>query len=57
MERGAVSRKKLRVLVLDKADRMLDMGFRLPVDRIVAKIPQDRQTVSFSATLEGRPAS
>ena len=57
MERGGVSRKKLRILVLDEADRMLDMGFKLPVDRIVAKIPQDRQTVAFSATLEGRPAS
>jgi ATP-dependent RNA helicase RhlE len=46
MERGAVSRKKLRILVLDEADRMLDMGFKLPVDRIVAKMPQDRQTLS-----------
>jgi hypothetical protein len=40
MERGAVSREKLRILVLDKADRMLDMGFKLPVDRIVAKMPR-----------------
>jgi superfamily II DNA/RNA helicase len=51
--RGAVSLKRVRVLVLDEADRMLDMGFRPAVDRIVAKTPADRQTLFFSATLEG----
>jgi len=51
--RGAVSLKRIRVLVLDEADRMLDMGFRPAVDRIVAKTPGDRQTLFFSATLEG----
>jgi ATP-dependent RNA helicase RhlE len=53
MERGAVSLNKVRILVLDEADRMLDMGFKPPVDRIVAKMPRDRQTLFFSATLEG----
>jgi ATP-dependent RNA helicase RhlE len=51
--RGAVSLKRVRVLVLDEADRMLDMGFRPAVDRIVAQTPADRQTLFFSATLEG----
>jgi superfamily II DNA/RNA helicase len=51
--RGAVSLKGIRVLVLDEADRMLDMGFRPAVDRIVALTPSDRQTLFFSATLEG----
>jgi ATP-dependent RNA helicase RhlE len=51
--RGAVSLKGIRVLVLDEADRMLDMGFRPAVDRIVAQTPSDRQTLFFSATLEG----
>jgi superfamily II DNA/RNA helicase len=51
--RGAVSLRRIRVLVLDEADRMLDMGFRPAVDRIVAQTPTDRQTLFFSATLEG----
>jgi superfamily II DNA/RNA helicase len=51
--RGAVALDRIRVLVLDEADRMLDMGFRPAVDRIVALTPGDRQTLFFSATLEG----
>ncbi|HEY2717386.1 MAG TPA: DEAD/DEAH box helicase [Solirubrobacterales bacterium] len=51
--RGAVSLARVRVLILDEADRMLDMGFRPAVDRIVAQTPADRQTLFFSATLEG----
>jgi ATP-dependent RNA helicase DeaD/ATP-dependent RNA helicase RhlE len=51
--RGAVQLDQVRVLVLDEADRMLDMGFRPAVDRIVSLVPDDRQTLFFSATLEG----
>jgi superfamily II DNA/RNA helicase len=53
VQRGAIRLDSLRVLVLDEADRMLDMGFRPAVDRIVALTPRDRQTLFFSATLEG----
>jgi superfamily II DNA/RNA helicase len=51
--RGAVSLKSVQILVLDEADRMLDMGFKPAVDRIVGHTPQQRQTLFFSATLEG----
>ncbi len=51
--RGSVELKRVRFLVLDEADRMLDMGFRPAVDRIVARVPRERQTLFFSATLEG----
>jgi len=51
--RGVVSLKRVRVLVLDEADRMLDMGFKPAVSRIVAQTPKERQTLFFSATLEG----
>ena len=53
LERKLVSLRSVRVLVLDEADRMLDMGFRPQVDRILEEIPQNRQTLLFSATLEG----
>jgi ATP-dependent RNA helicase RhlE len=53
LARGAVSLGRVRVLVLDEADRMLDMGFRPAVSRIVAQTPDHRQTLFFSATLEG----
>jgi superfamily II DNA/RNA helicase len=51
--RRAFSLANVRMLVLDEADRMLDMGFRPAVDRVVAQIPRDRQTIFLSATLEG----
>ena len=53
IQRGTISLKKVRILVLDEADRMLDMGFKPAVDRIVAQCPPDRQTLFFSATLDG----
>jgi superfamily II DNA/RNA helicase len=51
--RGTFTLRHIRTLVLDEADRMLDMGFRPAVDRIVAQCPRDRQTLFFSATLDG----
>ena len=53
MARGVVSLAHVRTLVLDEADRMLDMGFRPAVDRIVGACPARRQTLFFSATLDG----
>ena len=53
LARRAFSLEEIRVLVLDEADRMLDMGFRPAVDRIVQACPRKRQTLFFSATLDG----
>jgi ATP-dependent RNA helicase RhlE len=53
IDRRDVSLKQVRLLVLDEGDRMLDMGFRPVVDRIVKMTRSDRQTLLFSATLEG----
>ena len=52
-ERRLVDLSKIRILVLDEADRMLDMGFQPQVDRIVRRLPRNRQTMFFSATLDG----
>src|SRR5437870_1678749 len=46
-----VSLKSIEVLVLDEADRMLDMGFIQPIRRIVAALPRQRQNLMFSATM------
>ena len=53
IDRRSITLAHVEILVLDEADRMLDMGFRPAVDRIVAACPADRQTLFFSATLEG----
>lgn len=50
MQRGTVDLSKIEFLVLDEADRMLDMGFRPAIDRIVKILPKQRQTLLFSAT-------
>ena len=51
MQRGTVDFRAMEVLVLDEADRMLDMGFIKDVRKIVAALPTDRQTMLFSATI------
>ncbi len=51
MERGNVFFTKLEVLVLDEADRMVDMGFAPDLNRILRKLPAGRQTLMFSATM------
>jgi len=53
LQRNAFSLAAVELLVLDEADRMLEMGFRPAVDRIVQACPRGRQTLFFSATLDG----
>jgi ATP-dependent RNA helicase RhlE len=53
LSRNVISLDRIQILVLDEADRMLDMGFKPAVSRIVGQTPDDRQTLFFSATLEG----
>ena len=53
ISRRLVSLDRVNILVLDEADRMLDMGFQPQVDKIVARVPRERQTMFFSATLDG----
>jgi ATP-dependent RNA helicase RhlE len=52
ISRNLVDLKQIKILVLDEADRMLDMGFLPAIQRIVAILPRRRQTLCFSATLE-----
>ncbi len=56
IERKLLSLGDVEILILDEADRMLDMGFAPQVDRIVARLTDDRQTLLLSATLEGEVA-
>jgi ATP-dependent RNA helicase RhlE len=51
MHQGHVSLRDVKFFVLDEADRMLDMGFVHDVKRIIAKLPHERQTLFFSATM------
>jgi superfamily II DNA/RNA helicase len=52
-QRRMLDLRHIRILVLDEADRMLDMGFKPQVDKIVRRVPRNRQTMFFSATLDG----
>jgi ATP-dependent RNA helicase RhlE len=51
MQRGTIDLSSVEVLVLDEADRMLDMGFINDIQKIIKKMPKDRQTLLFSATM------
>jgi len=53
MDSGKIDFSQLEILVLDEADRMLDMGFIEDIEKIVAATPAGRQTMLFSATLDG----
>src|SRR3954470_12714698 len=53
LDRGSMDLNRVELLVLDEADRMLDMGFQEEIDAILARAPKERQTLLFSATLGG----
>jgi superfamily II DNA/RNA helicase len=57
LERGRIDLSQLQILVLDEADRMLDMGFIDDIETIVAATPATRQTLLFSATIDGKISS
>lgn len=56
LERRSLNLSRLELLVLDEADRMLDMGFTEDVDRIAAAAPSERQTLFFTATMDNETA-
>jgi ATP-dependent RNA helicase RhlE len=56
LQEGHTSLSHVQILVLDEADRMLDMGFKPQLDKILAKLPKQRQTLLFSATMAGEVA-
>jgi ATP-dependent RNA helicase RhlE len=51
LEKGNVDLSEVEVLILDEADRMLDMGFRPQIERVLSRVPRERQTLLFSATM------
>ena len=57
VQRRLVDLGRVRILVLDEADRMLDMGFKPQVDKLVRRMSRNRQTMFFSATLDGEVGS
>ena len=56
LKQGTARLDGIEILVLDEADRMLDMGFKPQLDRILARLPRQRQTLLFSATTGGEVA-
>jgi len=57
LQRGSIDLSRVEILVLDEADRMLDMGFREDMEKIVAATPAERQTLMFTATMDATMAA